>query len=170
MYAKEIRTRLTWLTIGLVASLLIARLIHSFEEVLSHNIILASFIPLIVYMSDAVGTQMEAIIIRELNQKKKFHFGIFFRKQIVIIIPVGAIIAAVAAIALYFWQHNAELSYVIGISLFAGIISSILTGAIMPYLFWRLHEDPAEASGPVATVIQDFLSVLVFFSVAQLIL
>lgn len=165
---KEIKTRLAWLALGLVASLMIARVISSFEHVLEANIILASFIPLIVYMSDAVGTQMEAIIIRELNQKRKFHFAKFFKNQLLIVIPVAICIGALAAVILQIWKGDSNLSLTIGLSLFAGITTSLITGAVLPYLFWKLHEDPAEASGPVATVLQDFLSVIVFFYIAQL--
>lgn len=62
-YVKEIKTRVLWLLIGLAMSLAIAGVIKGFETTLQENLILASFIPLVVYMSDAVGTQMEAIII-----------------------------------------------------------------------------------------------------------
>ena len=167
-YIKEIKTRLLWLGIGLAASLLIANLINTFEDVLQQNIILAAFIPLIVYMSDAVGTQMESIIIRELNAKRKFNFRSFMSRQFKIVLPVAIIIAVVSAVILFFWQKDINLAYVVGIALFTGILSSLITGAVLPYIFWRLHEDPAEASGPIATVLQDFLSVLVFFSVAHI--
>lgn len=167
---KEIRTRLLWLSLGLVASLMIAHVISSFEEVLHENLILASFIPLIVYMSDAVGTQMEAMIIRELNRKGKFHFRRFFKRQLMVVLPVAVVIASISVAALYLWQKDTELSFVIGLSLFFGIMSSLVTGALMPYFFWKLHEDPAEASGPVATVLQDFLSIVIFFYIAQLLL
>lgn len=159
-----------WLTLGLAASLMIARVISSFEDVLHENIILASFIPLIVYMSDAVGTQMEAMIIRELNSKSKFRFRKFFQRQLLVVLPVAVIIAIVSMGALYAWHKDSNLSVVVGASLFFGIMSSLITGAVMPYFFWRLHEDPAEASGPVATVLQDFLSVIIFFYIAQLLL
>ncbi len=159
-----------WLGLGLAASLMIAHVITSFEEVLHENLILASFIPLIVYMSDAVGTQMEAMIIRELNRKAKFHFHRFFHRQLLVVFPVAVIIAGVSTDVLYLWHKDAALGFVIGLSLFFGIMSSLVTGALMPYFFWRLHEDPAEASGPVATVLQDFLSVVIFFYIAQLLL
>lgn len=167
---KEIKTRLLWLGLGLAASLMIAHVITSFEEVLHENIILASFIPLIVYMSDAVGTQMEAMIIRELNRKAKFRFQQFFCRQLLVVFPVAVIISAVSTGVLYLWHNDIRLSTVVGLSLFLGIMSSLVTGALMPYFFWRLHEDPAEASGPMATVLQDFLSVVIFFYIAQFLL
>jgi magnesium transporter len=59
---------------------------------------------------------------------------------------------------------------VLGIALFFATISSVVTGLIIPYLFGKLKLDPANASGPIATTLQDVFSVLVYFTVALLIL
>ncbi|MCB9834712.1 magnesium transporter [Candidatus Nomurabacteria bacterium] len=167
---NEVKVRLTWLVIGLFASLLTAGLINNFDQVLDRNLVLASFIPLIVYMSDAVGTQMEAMIIRELNNKKKFNFRGFFQRQLIVVTIIGMIIASIATGVVGIWKSDFNLAIVVGASLLSGILTSLVTGAVMPYFFWKLHQDPAEASGPIATVIQDFLSVLVFFLVASVLL
>lgn len=169
-YFKEIKTRVLWLLIGLLLSLGIAQVIKGFEGTLQDNLILASFIPLVVYMSDAVGTQMEAIIIRRLNSKGRFSFIKFFRQQALIVVTVALVIGAVAGVVTGVVDHSRELGLVIGLSLFFGILSSLATGTVLPYLFWKLHDDPAEASGPVATVIQDFFSILIFFLFAQTLL
>lgn len=169
-YASEIKTRLLWLLIGLFMSLGIAKIIESFESTLQQNLILASFIPLVVYMSDAVGTQMEAMIIRRLHKRQHFDFMKFLKEQGVIVIAVALIIGLVSGLAIFVFKGSIELAIVIGASLFCGIISSLLTGTLMPYLFWKLHNDPAEASGPIATVIQDALSVVIFFLIATALL
>jgi magnesium transporter len=169
-YVAEVKTRVFWLLIGLALSLGIAEVINSFESTLEQNLILASFIPLVVYMSDAVGTQMEAIIIRELNKKGKFHFSKFLRNQMVIVAAVAVIVGTIAGLVISILNDSQSLGLVIGFSLFFGILSSLVTGSLMPYLFWKLHDDPAEASGPIATVLQDFLSVLSFLLIARALL
>lgn len=169
MYKKEILSRSSWLGVGLILSLLIAQLIGGFEKILSENIYLAAFIPLVVYMSDAVGAQMEAIIIRELNTPGKFNFIKFLKKQAIIVTVVALTISSLAWLIINIIRDDSDLSIVIGLSLFGGIMTSLLAGALIPYLFWRLHKDPAQASGPVATVIQDFLSIMLFFLIAQFI-
>jgi len=168
-YISEIKTRLLWLLIGLFMSLGIAKVIEGFEATLQKNLILASFIPLVVYMSDAVGTQMEAMIIRRLH-KKKFDFMKFLKQQGVIVTAVALVIGLVSGMVVFVFEHSLNLSLVIGASLFFGIMSSLLTGTLMPYLFWKLHNDPAEASGPIATVIQDALSIIIFFLIANALL
>lgn len=169
-YFKEIKTRVTWLLIGLLLSLGIAQVIKGFEDTLAENLILASFIPLVVYMSDAVGTQMEAMIIRELNKKQKFHFVKFFRQQVIIVMSIAVIIGVVASIGVGLLNHSTNLGLVVGLSLLGGILSSLLSGTLLPYFFWKLHSDPAEASGPIATVLQDLMSVIIFFLIAQALL
>lgn len=170
-YLSEVKTRLIWLFLGLALSLLIAKVITGFEETLAQNLILASFIPLITYMNDAVGTQMEAIIIRSISKsKQRFSFVHFFRQQLMVVGLVAPIIGVVAGAVVAFTQKSVELGVTIGLSLGIGIMSSLLTGALIPYLFWRLHEDPAEASGPVATVVQNLFSILIFLCIAQALL
>ncbi len=169
-YIKEIKTRVIWLSIGLILSLGIAQIIKQFETTLQTNLVLASFIPLVVYMSDAVGTQMESIIIRELSGKKKFPIVKFIKQQSVIVTAVAIIIGIMATITVSIIDQSTDLGLIVGISLFCGIMSSLITGSVLPYIFWMSHNDPAAASGPVATVIQDMFSVLIFLYVAQTIL
>lgn len=169
-YPKEIKTRASWLLLGLALSLGIAKVISGFEATLQENLILASFIPLIVYMSDAVGTQMEAMIIREFNKKQKFRFRKFFREQVIVVVSLALIIGLVACVAVSWFNDSVQLGLVVGISLIGGIVSSLLSGTLLPYFFWKMHDDPAEASGPIATAIQDLMSVLIFFLIAQTLL
>lgn len=153
--------------IGLALSLGIAQVIKGFETTLAENIILATFIPLVVYMGDAVGTQMEAMIIREINRKGRFNFSKFVRQQTLIVVAVALIVGLVGGIVVSWLHDSTTLGTVIGLSLVCGILSSLVTGSVLPYIFWKLHSDPAEASGPIATVIQDLFSVFIFFLIAR---
>ena len=166
----SLKHRLPWLVIGLVGGIFTASLVHSFEEILSKNIILAAFIPLIVYMADAVGTQMEAFIIRDLAVEPKLKFFKYFLRQFMIMV----IIAVITSLGLYtanlIITQNNIVSLILAIALFVAVISSVLTGLIIPYLFGKLNLDPANASGPIGTIIQDFLSVFIYFTVATYLL
>lgn len=164
---QSIRHRLPWLLIGLGGGLLAASVVNSFEETLSQNLILAAFIPLIVYMADAVGTQMEAFIIRDLAVNPNFSFVKYFLKQVFAVGLIGLIISISLGIVSFLLYGNSLISVVLGIALFFAILSSVFSGLIIPYLFGKLKLDPANASGPVATIIQDVLSVLVYFLIAS---
>jgi magnesium transporter len=166
----SLKHRLPWLIVGLFGGMLAAGIVGRFEELLSRNLILAAFIPLIVYMADAVGTQMEAFIIRDLAMNPKLKFMKYLAKQALIVLLIGLIVSAVlygASLALY---HDADISTVLATALFLATGTSLVTGLVVPYVFGRLNLDPANASGPIATVIQDVLSVLVYFAIASLVL
>jgi magnesium transporter len=167
---EEYKIRMLWLIVGLVGSLLISTFVHSFEKTLETNLIIAAFIPLIVYVSDAVGTQMESIIIRAIAKEKKFHFGSFFLKQFFVVFLIAVTMGLLSGLSSYLLYRVYKVSIVLCFSVFFSILSSLVTGLAIPYFFWSSHQDPAEASGPVGTIIQDSLSVIIYILLANLIL
>lgn len=166
--ATLLKHRLPWLIIGLFGGLLTAKIIGLFEYTLEKNIILASFIPLIVYMGGATLAQTQAFLIRDLALNPTLKFGKYFLKQLLVIF----FIATFAAVILFGFglliYKNLLIIQIIATALFAAIISSILTGLVVPYLFSKLKMDPANASGPIATIIQDLLGVTLYFLIASL--
>ncbi|MEK7136959.1 MAG: magnesium transporter, partial [Patescibacteria group bacterium] len=155
---------------GLIGGLIAARIIANFETTLEQNLILAAFIPLIVYMGDAVGTQMEACIIRDLALDAYLPFRRYFFRQLLIIGTIGILFGITIFIAASLFFRNAGIGQVLGIALTAAIISSVFTGLLIPYFASKLRLDPADASGPIATIIQDILSITIYFAVATALL
>jgi len=149
-----IRIRFGWLLLGLIVSLFISKYIHQFEEVLQENILVVTFIPLVVYLADAIGTQMESIIIRTCSRDIRFNFSKFFYKQMLIVLVLGILLGGLGILGSYLMYSEITVSLGLGFAIFIAAVSALITGTIIPYLFWKLHKDPAEASGPIATVIQ----------------
>ncbi len=167
---NSLKHRFPWLLVGLLGGLLAAGIIGQFEQIISQNLILAAFIPLIVYMADAVGTQMEVFIIRDLAINPKLRFVKYFLRQSSIVLTIGLGISALLYLVSIILYHNPNISFVLSVALFLAISTSLFTGLIIPVLFSKIRIDPANASGPIATIIQDVLSVLLYFIVASLIL
>lgn len=166
----SIKHRIPWLIIGLLGGIGAAGIVSSFEEVLSQNLILAAYIPMIVYMADAVGTQMEAFIIRDLAINPDLKLGSYFLRQFLIVIILASLISLGMYLISQILYHDHKVSLVLVIGLFCAILSSLFTGLLVPYLFGKLKLDPANASGPIATIIQDVLSILIYFGLASWIL
>lgn len=169
-YSTSLKHRLPWLIVGLAGGLLAAVIVSRFEAVLAEHIILAAFIPLIVYMSGAVSAQMQTFIIRDLAFNPNLKFSSYLSKQIGIVVTMGVVVSLLLyafSLPLY---GQAEVSAVLGIALFCAVATALFTGLIVPFLFSRLRLDPANASGPVGTIVQDVLSIIVYFLVASLIL
>jgi magnesium transporter len=167
---SSFRHRIPWLLLGLFGGVLAAKVIGFFETILSKNLVLAAFIPLIVYMSDAVGTQMEAYIIRDLAVERDIPFLRYLIRHGIVVFAIGIVLGT-----LLFGMYGVTtgdwfMALVLSLSLFAAVLSSVCTGLLVPYIFSRFALDPADASGPVATIIQDILSIVIYFSVASILL
>src|SRR3990170_77167 len=163
---QAIKHRFPWLLIGLAGGLLAAQIISQFEQTLEKNLLLAAFIPLVVYIADAVGTQLEAFVIRDFALFRQLNFAVYFFKQFLIVLIVAVLLASILTIASTFLYGNLAMAAVLGAAVIGAVISSLLTGLLIPFFFRKLNLDPANASGPIATIIQDILSVLIYLSVA----
>jgi len=164
---QSLTHRLPWLLIGLFGGLLTAKIVGLFEHTLQQNIILAAFIPLIVYMGDAVGTQIEAYVIRDVALHRDLPALRYFLRQCAVVFCLAVIVSVLLFSSLYLLHGSPHIASVIAVSLGTAVLSSVCTGMLIPYGFMQLSMDPANASGPVATLVQDFLSIVVYFSIAS---
>jgi magnesium transporter len=150
--------------IGLFGAILSADIMGRFEDVLSQHIMLAFFIPGIVYLADAVGTQTETVIVRGMS------VGVGLRQVVVRELLTGffiGLVLALAAFLLILWRWGNESSaFGIGLSIFGACSTASATAMLLPWILNRLGLDPAYGSGPIATVIQDVLSILIYFAIA----
>jgi magnesium transporter len=160
--------RLPWLVLGLLGSAGAAGLVRGFEADLASDVRLAFFIPGIVYMADAVGTQTEALVIRGLSVGVPIRR--VFRLEAITGLLVGLVLAAVTVPAVWFLLGSAELAVTVGVSLAAACAVATVVAMSLPWLMARLGRDPAFGSGPLATVVQDLLSLVIYFAVATVII
>jgi magnesium transporter len=156
--------RFPWLAIGLAGALFAADLVGHFEAALEQAVMVAFFIPGIVYIADAVGTQTETIVIRGLS------LGIPMRRMIgrelLTGFAVGLALAAVATPLVWWHWRDGALALSVGLSMLATCSTATMAAMAMPWLFDMSGIDPAFGSGPVATVIQDLLSIWIYLLVA----
>lgn len=167
---KLTRARLPWLVIGLIGGILVAQVIALYEEQLRIDPRLAFFIPLIAAMGGNVGVQSSAIIVQGLaNRTIKTH-AILSRLSKELI--VGLLNAAVCGTLLLTFNmvigSTGALSYTVSIALFAVIIFAALFGTVTPLILDRFKVDPALATGPFITTMNDIMGLLVYFWVGQL--
>jgi magnesium transporter len=161
--SRRLLHRLPWLLIGVVGAMGTALVVAAFEEQLEENVIVAFFVPAIVYMADAVGTQTETVLIRALAA------GVTTRAVITRELLTGAVMGAVIGAAFFAFVAigwgDVNVATAVGLALLASCSIATLVAMILPSIFQRLGKDPAFGSGPLATVIQDLLSILVYFAV-----
>ena len=166
---RRVRHRLPWLLLGLAGSTAAALLMAQFEDILTRNIGIAFFVPGIVYLADAIGTQTEAIAVRGLSLS---HAGIMhlLAGELRTGLLLGAIVGAIALGGVSIATGDARLGAAVALSLMLASALASAIGLMLPWLFANAGRDPAYGSGPLATIIQDVLTLAVYLSVAAAIL
>ena len=165
----RVRHRLPWLIIGLIGSFLATYIMSKYEATLNKNIALAFFIPGIVYLADAIGTQTETIVIRGLSMSWT-KFIVILRKEMLTGFLIGLILGLISFPAALFSGFNINISVVVCLSIMlAGTLATTI-GLLLPWFIQKMGRDPAFGSGPLATIIQDILSIFVFLLLSNLIL
>ncbi len=161
--ARRLWHRLPWLLLGLLGAMASAVLMGAFDERLEANVLIALFVPAIVYMAGAVGTQTETLLIRALA------VGVSIRAIAVRELLTGVVIGVAIGVAFFAFAAvgwgDTEVALAVGLALVASCTIATGVAMLLPALFVRFSIDPAFGSGPLATVIQDLLSILAYFAV-----
>jgi len=164
------KKRLPWLIILLFLGMFTASLIGKFEDTLNKVAILAVFIPLIAGMAGNTGTQALAIAVRRIStgdlEKEKI-WNILLKEAGTGLIT-GTVCGIFVTLIVFLWKHEIFLGILVGISILATLTVSTIAGALIPLLMHRLNIDPAVASGPFITTINDIISILIYFGMASL--
>lgn len=162
--------RIPWLIIGLMGGLVSAQIISFFSGTIQDNIILASFIPLVVYMAGAVSMQVGVFVIRDTAINPKLNFWKYFLKQFAVIIMIAVFTSLLFFAYSFVLKSGLAIGLALSLALFAAVTSAVFSGLVVPYVFSKMKSDPANASGPIATIIQDLTSISLYFLIASALL
>lgn len=163
------KQRTPWIIILLFLSMITGGLISFFEETLASVVSLAAFIPLIMGAAGNVGTQSLAVTLRNMasdaaDDSQNLR-SILFREM-----QSGAIIGAVSGVVIFgivtLSYQNMILAFIVGISIFLSITMAAVVGTLIPDIIQKMNFDPAVASGPFITTINDTLGLLIYFAIA----
>lgn len=168
---ESIVHRAPWLLIGLVGVIIAAGIMDQFASVLDEHLIVAFFIPAILYMSNALGTQNQTLYIRDISiMGKELKTIPYFVRTLIISIIISLMIAMIVyGIVFLLWKGNGE-TLVISAAIFATLMISSITSFITAYLFQKTGHDPALGSGPLATIISDVTSIILYFVIVAVLL
>ena len=174
------KQRLPWLLIAVVLNLIIVSFLTVFEATIAQVVALVFFQPLILDSAGNIGTQSLAVTIlgfhREEFDHKKMPKRHLLKEAFIGII--NSFLAAVTSFILVYGflsfvptgnQDPKMVAFVVMISLFFSMAISALMGALVPVLLDRMDIDPAAASGPLMTTINDIVALFIYFGVATLV-
>lgn len=162
------KKRLPWLIALLFLGMLTANLIGRFEATLEQVAILAVFIPLIAGMAGNTGTQALAVAIRSIatgDIREESKWKLIMREAGTGLIT-GTTCGIIVIGIVYVWQGSIYLGILVGISILASLVVATLAGSLVPLVMDKFNIDPAVASGPFITTINDIFSILIYFGIA----
>ena len=178
---ESMKKRLPWLMVLLILAMLVSSVVGIFEQVVSQLTIIMLFQSLILDMAGNVGTQSLAVTIRVLTDENLTggqKLGLVMKEARVGLCN-GILLGAVsfAAIGLYIWLLKGKalgfayaVSVCIGISLLLAMVVSSVVGTSIPLFFKKIHVDPAVASGPLITTVNDLVAVVTYYGLSWLLL
>lgn len=170
-----VKVRMPWLLASWVGGIGACLLIGKFEAILSQIIALAAFLPVIMGMGGNVGSQSSNIVVRGLamgyihvDELRK----VFLKEiKVALILGIGyGLMLSLAAYFLYGLSLTMKFPLVVGLGIIFSITFASTLGAMLPMVFKRLGVDPAVATGPFVSTITDIMSILIYFSMAGMLL
>ena len=164
------RARLPWLLIGLMGGIMGAEVIGIFD--IENNIELAFFTPLIAAMGGNVGVQSAAIIVQGLASNNLGMDSLAQRliKELGVALLNGIICSGLIMIITSLIGYPNSISFTVSISLMAVIIFAALFGTFVPLVLDKYKIDPALATGPFITTVNDVLGLFIYFMIGKLFL
>ncbi|WP_019156442.1 magnesium transporter [Robertmurraya massiliosenegalensis] len=162
--------RLPWLVLLLFIGLISGSIISSYEETLEKVVALAFFMPMISGMTGNTGTQSLAVVVRGLvsNDIDKRVITKLIMRELSVGVIIGVTCGILISIIALIWQGNFILGLVVGSSLLLTLIIGTLAGTVIPLILYRLNVDPAIASGPLITTLNDIFSLITYFGIATM--
>jgi len=162
------RARFPWLLIGLIGGIFGAQVIGKYEHALSQYASMAFFIPLIAAMGGNVGVQSSSIIVQALASKNTGFDSLFKRllKELAVALINAISLAVLIFIFSYFVYDSLALTISVSLSLILVVVFASVFGTFVPLALDRFNIDPALATGPFITTVNDITGLFIYLSIA----
>src|SRR5690625_2651781 len=166
------KKRSPWIVALMFFGLLTAGVIGQFEDTLEQVVILAAFVPMIMDSAGNVGTQSLTVSVRGIALGTVGEGSIFkmIRRELRTGFMIGVICMVLIAIVIPIFYGSWVIGGVVGFSILCTLSVSSAVGAVVPVIIHKLNIDPAVASGPFITTINDIIGLLIYFSIATALL
>jgi len=175
-----VRKRVGWLAGLFVSEMLTTTAMSRFETEIERAVVLAVFIPLIISSGGNSGSQASTLVIRALalGELKLVDWWRVIRRELASGVSMGAILGAIGFTRVEIWQalfhsygpHHLLVASTIAASVIGVVTWGTLSGSMLPFLLRRFGLDPASASAPFVATLVDVTGIVIYFSVASMIL
>ncbi|MGA8308800.1 MAG: magnesium transporter [Terriglobales bacterium] len=179
-FAQMVRKRAGWLAILFVGEMLTATAMGFFSAEIERAVVLALFIPLIISSGGNSGSQATTLVIRAmaLGEIRLRDWWRVIRRELAAGVTLGAILGVIGISRILLWHtlrgtygpHYGVVALTIGCSLVGVVLFGTTAGSMLPFLLRRCGLDPASASAPFVATLVDVTGLIIYFSVANVIL
>jgi magnesium transporter len=179
-FSDMVRKRGRWLAVLFVGEMLTATAMGFFEKEIARAVILALFVPLIISSGGNSGSQAATLVIRAmaLSEVRLRDWWRVARREILTGLVLGALLGLIGLIRIMVWQavggvygeHYLLVALTVAGSLLGVVMFGTLAGSMLPFVLRRFGADPASASAPFVATLVDVTGLIIYFTVARLIL
>lgn len=168
----SVRSRLPWLIITVFGGLLSAKIIGGFEATLNKNTAVAYFMPLLAGMGGNVGTQSSTLTVRgiatgQIDSKEVFKIVL---QEFSVGFTVGLVCSLIVAVVTFLLQGESVLSLIVGVAMWANMITAATIGTLVPLIFKKVGVDPAVASAPFISTTIDITGISIYFTLTTILM
>ncbi|TIT02908.1 MAG: magnesium transporter [Mesorhizobium sp.] len=162
------RSRVPWLLVNLGTAFISASVISMFGATIEEMVALAALMPIVASLGGNAGTQTMTVTVRALATRDLdiYNAGRVIRREVVVGLLNGMLIAAILGLVAGLWFHNPDLGFVIAAAMIVNMLAAALGGILIPLFLDRLGADPAISSSIFTTMITDVIGFLAFLSLA----
>ncbi len=179
-FRSMLSKRVVWLMVLFVGELLTATAMGRFEDEIAKAVVLSVFIPLIISSGGNSGSQASTLVIRAmaLGEVTLGDWWRVMHRELVQGAAIGAILGLVGMARVFLWQglfhaygpHTLKLAFTIAGSVTGVVLFGTLSGSMLPFMLRRAGLDPASASAPFVATLVDVTGIVIYFTIASLIL
>lgn len=179
-FSSMLRSRGGWLALLFLGEMLTATAMGWYEDQLSRAIVLVLFLPLIISSGGNAGSQATTLVIRAmaLGEVKLRDWWRVVRREFVVGLALGILLAMIGALRIVVWQglfdsygeHYLLIVLTVSLSLVGVVLWGVMAGSLLPFILRLGGLDPASASAPFVATIVDVTGLVIYFSIAGVVL
>ncbi len=165
------RKRVAWLVVLVAVGLVSSSIIGAFEETLESAIALAFFIPLLIGSGGNTGSQSATLMVRAIatGDLELRQWSRALGKELAVGISLGLALGLATA-AMGTFRGGASIGIIVGLTMVAIVLTANMLGALLPFILTRAKLDPAAASAPLIATVMDATGLIIYFTIATVIL
>lgn len=177
---EMVRKRGGWLLILFIGEMFTASAMGYFEDEIQRAVILSMFLPLIISSGGNSGSQASTLIVRAmaLGEVRLKDWWRVFMREIVVGSCLGLLLGVIGMLRIYFWpwreemygEHYFLIAATVSTSVIGVVLWGSISGSMLPFILRRFKLDPASASAPAVATIVDVTGLVIYFTLASLIL